>query len=161
MFGFFQTEGWRLLDLGTIASSASHVSSIATDLRNQFVGRVWSGLVQRGVDLNTDSVKAAAEYMEWHPGADNSNPVDLIQVATIAGVLAGIVGAEVRFIPPSLWKGGVPKSIMRDRQTKLLKPSEVSLVKTVSRMEGEAFHNAMDALGIGLFALGRMRRGGG
>ena len=160
VFGFFQSEGWRLLDLGTLQSAATGVSALTTDLRNQFVARVWTPLHARGVNLSIDSVDSAAEYMEWHPSAEKSNPTDLIQVATIAGVLAGVVGREVRFIPPSLWKGNVPKSVMHERQRRVLKPSELSLVNTVGRMSGESFHNAMDALGIGLFALGRMRRGG-
>lgn len=65
----------------------------------------------------------------------------------ISAVRAGDV---VRFFP-SQWKGSTPKAICRERIKRVLSEAEVA------RITGT--HDAWDAVGIGLVALGRCGRG--
>lgn len=57
-------------------------------------------------------------------------------------------------IAPSAWKGQVPKNIHRHRILKALKPVEKQAIVTIDN------HNTIDAVGIGLWVLGRLGRGG-
>lgn len=69
---------------------------------------------------------------------------------------------------PASWKGNVPKNIYWPRAKRALSESEMlALVDWLSLqgrdktwLESPAAHDAQDALGICLFALGRLKRGG-
>jgi len=58
-----------------------------------------------------------------------------------------------RFYQPKMWKGQVPKPAHHRRLARVLTGVELDLWAT-------ADHNAKDAIGIGLFHLGRTKRGG-
>ena len=55
-------------------------------------------------------------------------------------------------IKPVAWKGNVPKEVHHERLKKELSRSELKLVPED--------HNVWDAVGLGLYALGRTQRGG-
>jgi hypothetical protein len=55
---------------------------------------------------------------------------------------------------PGEWKGHVPKRAHHRRVRKALRPSELAIMPSVEE------HDAWDAVGIGLFALARTKRGG-
>jgi hypothetical protein len=55
---------------------------------------------------------------------------------------------------PRQWKGSVPKRAFRARTKKALQESELKI------MPSESQHDAWDAVGIGLYALARVARGG-
>lgn len=57
-------------------------------------------------------------------------------------------------VKPSEWKGQVPKNIHKHRILKALTQLEMRSIITPDN------HNTIDAIGIGLFALGRLGRGG-
>lgn len=62
---------------------------------------------------------------------------------------------QVNFsIAPSSWKGQVPKKIHAVRIVSVLGEDEIKAVKSIKN------HNTIDAIGIGLFALRRLGRGG-
>lgn len=65
-------------------------------------------------------------------------------------------GAEVKKIFPRAWKGNVPKQIHQNRMTKLLREEEIGLIRALERKA-----DAMDAVGLGLYVLGRSLRGKG
>ncbi len=58
-----------------------------------------------------------------------------------------------KFYHPKAWKGQVPKPAHHRRLQRVLSESELLLWST-------ADHNAKDAIGIGLYHLGRTKRGG-
>lgn len=82
----------------------------------------------------------------------------LIDVALAGGLLAGLVGAsKLLTVHPDEWKGSVPKDVCAARARALLLDSELRTIE-LPRAKTKA-HNVWDAIGIGLFALGRCGRG--
>ena len=80
------------------------------------------------------------------------------RVKSLSGLVAlcAAVDAAVqieRFYQPKVWKGQVPKPAHHKRLVRVLSAAETTLWN-------EADHNARDAIGIGLFHLGRTKRGG-
>jgi hypothetical protein len=95
-------------------------------------------------------VKVLALERQYLPKT-HPRPMNIVELAFAAGRVAGI-WAECRLVelPPSTWKGSVPKRIMLDRIRSRLDADEITL--TVGLNE-----HVMDAIGIGLFALGRLK----
>lgn len=57
-------------------------------------------------------------------------------------------------VQPSVWKGQVPKKVHGARIIEALKKEEIEKAMSIKN------HNTIDAVGIGLWALGRLSRGG-
>lgn len=57
---------------------------------------------------------------------------------------------------PSVWKGQVPKRIHNERVLECLDVGERALIPKLTPAK---LHNVIDAVGLGLFQLGRMQRG--
>lgn len=78
---------------------------------------------------------------------------DLIAVAVTAGVFIGsIICKELVTVRPAKWKGQVPKSIHNERVLAKLSADERDLLLDIPKSK---LHNAIDAIGIGLWHLGR------
>lgn len=67
-----------------------------------------------------------------------------------------LLGGEVHRVYPSDWKGTVPKAVHQPRIIGALTPHELALLGTVNRPN----HDIVDAVGLGLWHLGRTGRGG-
>lgn len=85
------------------------------------------------------------------------DPNDLLHLVGVLGHLCGQLEAhcgvgEVEFhhYRPAEWKGQVPKAIHHERIQRRLSKSEITV--------WPKGHNAKDAVGLGLFHLGRMER---
>jgi len=95
-----------------------------------------------------------------YPGAKGlkTNPNDLLDLAMCAGAFYGALcvdlRASLRLVEPAEWKAQVPKEITRERIKAILTPQEISRIR-----KGGEMHNVWDAIGIGLFASGRAKRG--
>ena len=78
---------------------------------------------------------------------------DVLQLATAAGYYAGVLsrGGAHRFVEPSQWKGQVPKEVHHPRIVAALAPEEQARLPV---KKGALVH-VLDAVGIGLWALGR------
>ncbi len=117
--------------------------------------RHWSGY--RTV-LTTDEF--VGEKPVVYPGARGlkTNPNDLLDLAMCAGAFYGALcvdlRASLRLVEPAEWKAQVPKEITRERIKAILTPQEISRIR-----KGGEMHNVWDAIGIGLFASGRAKRG--
>lgn len=84
-------------------------------------------------------------------------PMDIVELAFGAGLAKGLVvqawGADVVEYQPMVWKGNVPKEIMRPRILSKLDTQEVARIpKTLYKN-----HNVIDAIGIGLYGLRRLK----
>lgn len=82
---------------------------------------------------------------------------DLLHLAACAGAFyAGLSEskAAVELVLPAEWKAQVPKDICRGRILEELSEDEKGGVE-----KGGDMHNVYDAVGIGLFKLGRLGRG--
>lgn len=92
---------------------------------------------------------------------------DLIDVAWEAGRFLGRFDPRVvRRLKPEEWKGQVPKPkkasepyIIEARVRGILSPAEWKIVEAAFPSARGKRHNVVDAVGIGLFALGRCGRG--
>lgn len=82
-----------------------------------------------------------------------TDPNDLIDLAGVLGCLvASCNPTRIITYAPSDWKGQVPKDIMNARVWAKLSDDEKAGVQRV----GAKDHNTLDAIGIGLKALGRL-----
>lgn len=92
-------------------------------------------------------------YREAHWKGD---PNDLIDVAIVVGALASQATGNVVLVRPHDWKGNVPKTIHNARIKRALDPAERDTLKACGAPAG-LLHNVVDAVGLGLHALGRLR----
>ncbi len=95
------------------------------------------------------------EYPRIYPNHSNKraeDPNDCLELAGVDGAIAAYLGGNVSHVFPSEWKGQVPKAIMIERIKKTLTKEETQRVE----LAGAKSHNIWDAVGIGLFHLGRL-----
>ena len=116
---------------------------------------VWAGA---GVPTHI-----AIETPEQYPGspAPRSAVQALEGVVGAVGVaLQGAKGVPVFGYKPKEWKRQVPKPIMYGRICSRLSQNELDAVPSVAasvRFKTSTFHQCLDAIGIGLHHLGRLR----
>jgi hypothetical protein len=88
-----------------------------------------------------------------------ADPNDILTLAREAGRVAGscaAAGATVRWVKPAEWKGQLPKDVCHRRVRALLTDEERAILTRDCRgMPASKRHNVLDAVGIGLWALGR------
>ena len=88
---------------------------------------------------------------------DLPNEADLLRVTETGCYVAGTLQPSTfRLVPARTWKGSVPKDIHHRRVRAKLSP--VELARLERGLEGVAprlQHNVLDAVGIGLYAVGR------
>ncbi len=91
-----------------------------------------------------------------------ARPSDIMALKGIYGAFMGGIDAEFYSGPtPGEWKANIDPEIMCERILKVLNSYERDiLVDAQKRGEQGLSHHVIDAVGIGLFALGRMGRGG-
>lgn len=80
---------------------------------------------------------------------------DLIDVALVAGSVLGMFASSAKLhdpIMPEVWKGQTPKDICGRRVLQVLLPQEKAAIVSVPE---SLEHNVLDAIGIGLYHLGR------
>jgi hypothetical protein len=122
----------------------------------RLINRLQSHIRLGGVDRNL----IVGERQVVYPGAKGlkTNPNDLLDLAMCAGAFYGALCVEMKsalqVVAPAEWKAQVPKDITRKRIVGLLNHSEPLSIK-----KGGEMHNVYDAIGIGLFALGRAKKG--
>jgi len=112
-------------------------------------------LVGRGpVDPSTVLI---IEIPRVYPGARSEDPNDLIGVAICAGRWIEYLGCNVvQCVHPQDWKASVPKAVHNQRVLAKLTEKEKCRLPSLPKTK---LHNVIDAVGLGLFALGRMQRG--
>lgn len=96
-----------------------------------------------------------------HPFGGKARKRDIITLAIRAGELGGIwawlTRVEPEYIEPHRWKGSVAKEEMNQRIRAKLTSREVERFELDCKKVGKSFrHNVLDAIGIGLWANGRL-----
>lgn len=88
---------------------------------------------------------------------DLPNAADLIAVTHTGAYVAGFLcPCVLRYPTAQQWKGSVPKRIHHDRIAKILSPAERAVIAEVAvRVPAGLLHNVWDAVGLGLWGLGR------
>ncbi len=108
-----------------------------------------AGVAQPQVTCSLDLL--IIERPKVYPGVQREDPNDLIDVALMAGrMIERFPHSALRTPYPQDWKGQVPKEIHNRRVLKALTCTERKIVPNN--------HNAIDAAGLYLWAIGRMKR---
>jgi hypothetical protein len=92
-----------------------------------------------------------------------ARPSDVVDLREIYGACMAGIDADYYFGPqPGEWKGSVPeKRIMNERILNIINPGEKTiLIQSEANGTGGMSDHVIDAVGIGLFTLGRMWKGG-
>lgn len=85
------------------------------------------------------------------------DPNDLVDLAVQAGFVGGWYGSSnTTWVLPRQWKGQVPKSVTQARVLKELSQGERDVVEAAV-VKRSVRHNLFDAIGIGLWKLGRYK----
>lgn len=112
-------------------------------------------ILRGGVVLKPDL--ALIEMPRWYPH-DHKDVNDLLDLSVFVGELKHFYeaqGCTVELVWPRTWKGNVPKGITNRRTVEVLSPEEVALIPV--RPAKTHDHNTLDAIGLGLWKLGRLR----
>jgi hypothetical protein len=84
------------------------------------------------------------------------DPNDLLGLAAVCGAVAAVMNwSNLRAIAPREWKGTAPKDVANQRTLARLSDEEKLRLPPNA---GAALHNAIDAVGLGLWHLGRAER---
>lgn len=124
-----------------------------------FVVRAQSGIISK------PAAKGELIVIEQPVSYPNSpvDPNDLIEIAVMGAEVAGRFirpGGKIVHVKPNEWKGTVPKEITAARTREILSDIEnVRMDEWLSKHKRGIRHNLLDAVGIGLFTLGRAGRG--
>lgn len=78
---------------------------------------------------------------------------DIVDLAVTAGVLAGAFDCELCMPTPRQWKGSVPKAIHNSRTRDACPAAD----KLISQIRSTLRNHAWDAVGLGLWYLGKGR----
>lgn len=150
--------GAHLVQCGLARTKATDLSAAAYDLAHQ-VPDLGAGL-DRLVTVEEMVHYPAKGRTDARHRAD-AIAADLLDLQAIGGYVAGYLRAPVRWIPARSWKGQVPKEVTERRVGAILTRPERDILATacVGLPQGLR-HNVIDAVGIGLFALGRKYTGG-
>lgn len=115
--------------------------------------------------FNTSGRDLVIEIPQHYPGQRghkaDATANDLIGLAYIAGAVAGQGWKGVTEVYPRQWKGTVSKEITKHRligteeKAGVLTPAEIEILCSVP---GQTRHNAIDAIGLGAWRLGRLKR---
>lgn len=87
-----------------------------------------------------------------------SNPTAIAGLLRLVGRLEQIAdSADVpyKLVSPHAWKGNVAKPVMLARIVSKLTPAELDVLDRCGVSKGKR-HNVVDAVGLGLYALGRL-----
>ncbi len=112
---------------------------------------------------NLTASKVILERPQYYPGNGKGDPNDLITLAIQVGEYLEFYsrrGAAVYMVLPRVWKGQVPKQIHHARLFSALSPREQNIVSICgAAVPASKRHNMMDAVGLGLWKLDRVKCG--
>ena len=104
------------------------------------------------------SVKALIEHPRVYPGSaqQKGDLNDLLDVVAV-GAAIGVYFPKPVTVFPSDWKGNVPKDVMTERIRRAITDEERARIE---KCPANLMHNVLDAIGIGLWKLGRINKKG-
>jgi hypothetical protein len=113
--------------------------------------RDWALSASQGEEL-----RLVVEMPKIYPGSgqQKGDLNDLLDLAAVVGYLESEFRDSER-VYPAQWKGQVPKKIMTARILNKLSPVEQLAVFECGAVKSK-LHNVIDAVGIGLWHLGRL-----
>lgn len=123
----------------------------------------WRMKMFREEWLQTDDFALIVELPQVYRKS-KGDPNDLLSLAAIVGALTVSMSPSfAEAYRPARWKGQVPKDIMIRRIKELIKPEEWEVIrlpewthKLKQDKEHRLAHNVYDAIGIGMYHVGRL-----
>lgn len=113
----------------------------------------------------TAVTEAVIEHPVIYPHGRTPNPNSIVKLAVSAGEMAGVLmanGISVRYVEPRAWKGTLdPNTCCRRAWGRLGATERVLAAPFEPEPTGDikgTKHNVLDAIGLGLFAVGRWRK---
>ena len=123
--------------------SALGTLTFADDIENAAVFRIIEGVGEARVVVETPVLYPTKRKQ-------HKDVKDLLEIANRMKAAA----FRALGVSPAAWKGQVPKRIHGERILKALRREEILAVVSIEN------HNTIDAIGLGLWVLGRLGRGG-
>lgn len=146
----FYVDG-QLAKAHLVKNEEKHARGPMTHLRMAEAVSKWLRLV----GARTGYYTLVVEYPRIYPGSTQQKG-DLNDIVELGGVVSALVAwlavepENFRALYPSEWKGQTPKDVMNERVLKRLSGEEKTTLMSSD-------HNTLDAVGIGLFHLGRLQ----
>lgn len=140
-----------------------HKCGVAVFSDEQLVGASWVPLIDVGLFAYSrvpEIREFIVEMPQVYPGMPKTDLNDLLNLATSVGYLEHqfrLCSRRARYYPAE-WKAQVPKKVMTSRIMHHPALTELEIANIVR--QGAKDHNTYDAVGLGLYHLGRMNRGG-
>ncbi len=107
-------------------------------------------------ELDKENLKLIIEDPRIYP-VTNVRPNDLMKLANSVGAIVAKVNAKfTKLVTPSRWKKSIPKTIHQKRILRCLSPEEKQILDNCLCPKSLQ-HNVVDAIGIGLWHVGRMK----
>jgi hypothetical protein len=107
--------------------------------------------------------QAAVEVPQvYSAGFSRGDPNDLIDITLVAGAVLGAADRSSIWFKPREWKGQVDPDVMVTRVRSKLTQKELDRVQLPTKRGGKGVrvsvsHNVFDAIGVGLYALKKLK----
>lgn len=91
--------------------------------------------------------------------SQRTDPNDLIKLAVLVGEIKryyALLRYGVELVTPVAWKGSIPKDVHNKHVLEMLRPVELAVMQKRPRAR-KPDNNMVDAIGLGLWKLGRYR----
>jgi hypothetical protein len=119
---------------------------------------LWRGCIIDRELNGADILFVSEEPIVRLPKHQKGDQDDIIQLAGVVGAVGAQAGLEEwtrASLKPEVWKGNIDPDIILARIEKRLRPEEIAVIQPCARSKR---HNVLDAIGIGLFVLGRLKK---
>lgn len=126
-------------------NKADEAVEMALNVANHFVGDV-SELVVEWPQIYATRIRR---------GETKEDPNNLLALCGVDAALAALLAVQTTSVSPAEWKGQMKKEACHLRIETRLSDAEQKIVDAAAREAGALAHNMLDAVGIGLFRLGR------
>ena len=122
-----------------------------------------SEIAAAAISFGGSRFQAADEVPQvYSAGFSRGDPNDLIDITIVAGAVLGTGDCTSVWFRPREWKGQVEPDVMITRIRSKLSQIELNRVRLPTRRDGKSVretvaHNVFDAIGVGLFALKKLK----
>lgn len=142
----------QLTDAFYVTTSHHDVAEGACEMVDQMLARI-----------NDFDVRVVIERPQIYAGSKaKGNPNDLLDLSFVAGTFNAVMDRACAAYLPAEWKGQVPKDIHHKRLSEYFAENgsieEMYAWKSINKLKKD--HDLRDAVGLGLFHLGLVGKGG-
>lgn len=151
--------GLRCAGLSVFRDATLHYAALVRNPEKKARGlAAWLPLASETYLATTTATSSrpfsfVSEFPQVYRGPRANDPADLLELAGVVGAVGRALSpADVRVVLPREWGGQVPKDIKNARVLAKLTPAEHARIEPCP---ASLLHNVLDAIGIGLWVLGR------